>query len=278
MNIYLENNGLYGNIRRLKKCRALIGNDQTAHLHLISSIRVTSIELYLLAFRFSWLKNMTLEITASKLTAGLVSLFNHKPLLTLTIRTDRRLTASQRKRISRISGRIVVIDHTGDEEHETFYQSNRNIVYKGSTHDGISVADAYAACSGTPAIGCTHTSCLGKTLYISRDSTVSYCPYFVEKSKIGKLDSIHSLFNHPNFLATLKRIIDKRNSCKQSCELFPVCRAGCPLSFDCEAFKIRYQDACNDLSKLIEMRAELSSLPLYKEYAVLYKLFGMRRG
>ncbi len=277
MNIYLENNGLFGNIRRLKKCRALIGNDQTAHLHLISSIRVTSIELYLLAFRFSWLKNMTLEITASKLTAALVSLFNHKPLLTLTVRADRRLTASQRKRISQISGRIVVIDRTGDEENEKFYQSNRNIVYKGETYDGIAVADAYAACSGTPMIGCTHTSCLGKTLYVSRDSMVSYCPHFPENSEIGKLDDMNSLFNHPGFLATLKKTVDKRNACKQSCHLFPVCRAGCPLSFDCEAFKKRYQDACEDLSKMMEMRAELSSLPLYKEYAILYKLFGMRR-
>ena len=276
MNIYLENNGLFGNIRRLKKCRALIGNDQTVHLYLISSSKVTAVELYLLAFRFSWLKNMTLEITASKLTAELVSLFNHKPLLTLIVRADRRLTASQRKRISRISGRIVVIDTTGNEENETFYRSNRNIIYKDEKYDGIAVANAYAACSGIPTIGCTHTSCLGKTLYVSHDSTVSYCPHFPAKSEIGKLDSMIFLFNHPDFLDTLKKTVEKRNSCKQSCELFPVCRAGCPLSFDCEVFKKQYQDACEDISRMMKMRAELSSLPLYKEYAMLYKLFGMR--
>lgn len=274
MKIYLEHRGLFSNIHRLGKCRKLIGAEQTVHLHLLSQIRVTPIELYLLAFRFSWLKNMTLEISAAKLTRALVALFNKKPLLTLLVRVHGPLTAPQWKRISKISGRIVISDSTDSAENEALYQASRNVVYQNSRHDGISVFNSYAACTGMPMIGCEHTSCLGKTLYIARDGMVSYCPRFPEKTAVGKLGRVTSPFYDPGFLQILEKTLEKRESCKQTCPMFPICQAGCPLSFDCEQFQTQCLDARNDLMGMIEARTELSSLPLYKECAILYTLFG----
>jgi len=75
----------------------------------------------------------------------------------------------------------------------------------------------------------------------------------------------------------LSGTVAKRRQCKANCPHFEKCKGGCPFENDCENFRNAYPAALRDRDAIIAAEADLSTLPLYKELAVLRHLCAVDR-
>lgn len=272
MNIYLENAGFFPNFRRLNRCCREFAVKDPVHFHLICPKGVTPLHLYFLTARNKAIATMTLHIPAKHLTGTLVRLCNASAPLRCVILVDRALTPGQWKRICKLNGIIRIVD-TGDAPNEDLYRENRNVVYEKGDVNTIRLADIYHLTAADKSIyQCHYSSCLGKTLLIRRDGSVSFCPQHPEESKIGSVDQLEDIFESPVFYDTLSQAVQKRSRCKATCPDFEKCKGGCPFEDDCQAFRAAYGAARSDRDDIIARQADLSALPLYKELAVLRHL------
>lgn len=92
--------------------------------------------------------------------------------------------------------------------------------------------------SGTPK-GCTFSSCLGNTVYIKSDATLTICPRSTAVSlcPIKKGETIEHVFETESFKSVLIEHIKKRENCKKDCLYYTACHGGCPLTMtrnECE--------------------------------------------
>lgn len=79
--------------------------------------------------------------------------------------------------------------------------------------------------------GCMFNSCLGNTLYLRQDDEISVCPRTndIRLNRLRNGSSISSVFDTDEFKQLLLQQIEKRNRCKNGCQLFSVCHGGCPM-------------------------------------------------
>lgn len=272
MNIYLENANLLRNNRRLRECCEQFGKSDPVHFHLICSRGVSPLQLYLLTAGNKSIATLTIHIRMAHLTGALVRMCNASALLSCVVLVDRPIKPRQWKRISRLGGIIRIVDSSG-VDHRELYRENRNVVWETPEENTIRLADIYHLTTSQKAIyQCHYSSCLGKTLFIARDGTVSFCPRHPEQSILGSAERLEGLFEAPVFYETLLRTVQKRKQCKQSCPHFEKCKGGCPFEDDCDAFRSTYSEALRDRDEIIARKTEPDGLPLYKELAVLRHL------
>lgn len=82
--------------------------------------------------------------------------------------------------------------------------------------------------------GCMFNSCLGNTIYLAQSGELSLCPYATEIkfNPINPGTSSSTVFDTADFKSLLIRQIQKRNRCKNECQLFNYCHGGCPIRGD----------------------------------------------
>ena len=86
---------------------------------------------------------------------------------------------------------------------------------------------------GTYPTGCYFNSCLGKTVYIKRDSTIAICPYEGCNCYLNKITSeqtISAIFDTSAFKEMLLESIASRKYCAEHCEYYGLCKGGCAAS------------------------------------------------
>ena len=272
MNIYLENAGLVRNHKRLGRCCRQFGTKEPVHFHLICHRGLSPLHLYLLTAGNKSLATLTLHIHVRRLTGALVGLCNASSLLSCVVLVDRKLTDRQWKRICKLGG-IIRIRDTSSAPNEERYQTNRNVIWEKDGTGTIRTADLYHLTTSDKAVyQCHYSSCLGKTLYIAADGTVSFCPHHAGKSRIGTVDKLDGIFESPVFYEVLSGTVAKRRHCREVCPHFEKCKGGCPFENDCEEFLTAYPEALRDRDAIIAAETDLSTLPLYKELAVLRHL------
>ena len=272
MNIYLENAGFPRNYKRLSRCCKQFGITDPVHFHLICHRGLSPLHLYLLTAGNKSLATLTLHIHIRRLTGTLVQLCNASSLLSCVVLVDRALTQRQWKRICKLGG-IIRIRDTSTSHNEELYKTNRNVIWEKDGTGTIRLADLYhLTTAGKAVYQCHYSSCLGKTLYIGADGSVSFCPHHIEQSRIGTVEKLDGIFENPVFYEVLSGTVAKRRQCKQTCSHFEKCKGGCPFENDCEEFRKAYPAALQDQDAIISGNTDLSTLPLYKELAVLRHL------
>lgn len=272
MNIYLENAGLLPNFRRLNNCCKEFATTDPVHFHLICPKGVSPLHLYLLTARNKAIATLTLHIPVRYLSGILVQMCNATAPLGCVVSVDRALTPGQWKRICKLNGIIRIVD-TSDAPNEDLYRRNRHVIYEKGNENTLRLADIYHLTAADKSIyQCHYSSCLGKTLLIARDGSVSFCPKHPEESLIGSADRLEDIFESPVFYDILSQAVRKRKQCKDTCPHFEKCKGGCPFEDDCRSFRDTYSAALADRDDIIARQADLSALPLYKELAVLRHL------
>lgn len=272
MNIYLENAGFWRNFTTVNRCCKTLPTSEPLHFHLICRRGLSPLHLYLLTSGKKNIATITLRISVGKLTPSLVRLCNASNLLGTVILVDRPLTQRQWRRIRKLNGILRIVD-TSTSANEALYDAERRVVYQKGGTDTLRMADIYHLTASDKAIyQCHYSSCLGKTLLIRKDGSVCFCPSHPEKSRLGTLEDLGSIFESPVFYQTLASTVAKRRGCKQNCPHFEKCKGGCPFENDCDTFPGSFTAALADRDDIIAREADLSELPLYKELAVLRHL------
>lgn len=79
---------------------------------------------------------------------------------------------------------------------------------------------------------CRYSSCLTHHLFIDENGNLSYCRFIPDKSFLGKITDnakLSDFFSQNLFMNILSGEIERREGCKNSCELFLKCQGACPL-------------------------------------------------
>lgn len=80
---------------------------------------------------------------------------------------------------------------------------------------------------------CQYKSCLTKHFLIDEDGIIYACKN--RKNRICGLWDVHSIseiLSHEKFVTLLERSVARREQCKAACELYGLCKGGCPADLD----------------------------------------------
>lgn len=275
MNIYLENAGVIKNCRYVKKISHLLAFKERIDLFLQSDKRITLLEQMLIVMCVPTIKTIRLTIHTSKLLPELVWFSNHFSRYSLQFVVDKPLSANKWKRICRLKD-VIYINDISKTNHTHLYQADRRVIYGCSSCDILHTANTYYVATKMPIKQCEFSSCLGKTLYIAKDGSVSFCSAHPKNTYMGKVGELTELFHTPQFAEALNVMIARRGKCSTSCIHYQGCMGGCVFWQDCTAFRQDCDLAVTDISNLIESRCDLSELPIYKERSIVYRLFSRK--
>ena len=272
MNIYLENAGVVRNCRYLKKLSRLLPPKERIDLFLRSQKPIGLLAQMALVMCVPTIKTMELTVSAHSLLPQLVWFANHFARYSLRFTVEKKLTGRQWKRISRLRDVICVDDRSG-EDHTALYRANRRVIANTPDCRQLDTANTYYAAVKMADKQCHYTSCLGKTLFIAADGTVSFCPERPRQTAMGNLSELTQLFHTPSFMEALKAMIPKRKACAAGCKHYGSCMGGCIFRPDCSDFYRDSEAAIRDITRLIETGEDLSRIPVYKERSIVYRLF-----
>lgn len=275
MNIYLDNAGVVKNCRYIKAISRLIGEKERIDLYLRSDKRINLLAQMLTVICVPTIKTIRLTIHTSKLLPELIWFANHFNRYTLEFVVDKPLTKGVWKRICRLQNAIYIDDRT-QCDHSALYRADRRVSFRNRSCDGLGTVNAYYAAVKMPLKQCQFSSCLGRTVYISKSGAVSFCMERPEQTYLGQIGELKQLFHTPQFLEALQTMIAKRGKCSRECSHYQGCAGGCVFWTDCDAFRKECDEAVRDVSHLIETRCDLSKLPVYKERSVIYRLFSRK--
>lgn len=79
-----------------------------------------------------------------------------------------------------------------------------------------------------PSLSCENTSCLGKTIFIKKRKMSICKKKEFKKGIINESNIIDAVVNSSFTNDELRNAITKRENCKKTCEMFIVCKSGCP--------------------------------------------------
>lgn len=85
-------------------------------------------------------------------------------------------------------------------------------------------------------VSCEHSSCLGKTICLSRGKKIKICKKCDTLTSAGAKIEFESIFNEDFYYNLLENSVEKRMKCKSECPYFNFCKSGCPLRLN-ECFK-----------------------------------------
>ena len=272
MNIYLENAGVVRNCRYMKKLARLLVPKERIDLFLRSQKPIGLLAQMVMVMCVPSIKTMELTVPAHSLLPQLVWFANHFVRYSLRFTVEKKLTKRQWKRISRFKDVIYIDDRSG-EDHTDLYRANRRVVANTPGYRDLETANTYYAAVKMADKQCHYTSCLGKTLFIAKDGTVSFCPERPRETAMGNIGELTTLFHTPSFMEALKAMIPKRKACAAGCKHYGSCMGGCIFQPDCSSFYRDCEAAIQDISHLIETETDLSQIPVYKERSIVYRLF-----
>ena len=181
--------------------------------------------------------HISFMLDISKLDGHLVRLantFNYQ----MRINIEKPPTNHQLRLLSKIKVTTRIYDEN-NEEPSPKYAKNRHIVYRNKVNDTINVAHMISlSLLKTSSLDCNASSCINKTIYYE-DGKLYFCP-FDKRSYIGNINDLNNLYEVPEFVEILKEAISKRDTCKSSCSVYPICMASCPLKIRQECIKEDY--------------------------------------
>lgn len=107
--------------------------------------------------------------------------------------------------------------------------------------------------TGTSGSECEHSSCMGRILYLDREENLYFC---AKKKDAAKMCSLKE--NIPDFIYNevydhvLKMAVEKRSRCTKECQMFGICRGGCPFDTEKETFCADYLQKVSHIGNFIE--------------------------
>ena len=271
MNLYIENAGIFKNVRRIRKCVGLLKQKEALDLYIISRRAVSYFALSWLVLRNKRIGSITLIQYAKKVTPDILYFANRVNRFSLQLIVDHKLRAKEWERIASLKRIIYIHDISGEKENCKRYQNNRFVVWDDGSRCGLQKPTAWTLLSGGAALDCAHTSCLGNTIFISRQGEISFCPRHPEKSRLKQLNG--QLFECETFLRMLEEIIARRETCRATCRYYALCKGGCAFEKDCTLFQQEIVAAEADLEGFIQKQVRLDSVPFYQEEAIIRRLF-----
>lgn len=269
MNVYIENTG-YKKINKLiKKCANKIPNEPI-DLHIRSYRRTSLSALILLVAGCKSIRSIELTQEISTLSYPIILFANAKKSFRLQLVVSSPMTTGFWKKCNRLKGDINILD-VSNTDNSSWYNCNRNVISLNGSSTGVCDASVYAIVSGAATMCCEVSSCLGKTVYISDNGDISFCPKNPSVSVMCNINTAQDIFENLRFRDILEGALHKRATCI-ACKHVSFCKGGCILQPDCVEMKRAYDSAINDVHNIIQDSINLSTIPLYKERAVLYYL------
>lgn len=269
MNVYVENTE-YSKLNKLvKQCADKIPNEPI-DLHVRSYRKTSLLALILLVAGCKRIRSIELEQEISTLSYPIILFANAKKSFRLQLIVSSPMTTRLWKKCNRLKGVINVLD-VSNNDNSNWYNCNRNVIPLNSGSTGFCDASIYSIVSGATTMCCEVSSCLGKNIYISANGDISFCPKNPSVSVMCNISTAQDIFENLCFRNVLERALQKRASCVK-CKYVSFCKGGCVLQSNCNKMKEAYDLAINDVHNIIQDSTNLSTIPLYKESAVLYYL------
>lgn len=270
MNVYLEESGRSHLRKNIKIFEKALSNDESLNLHIIFKRKLGLLELILILRKFKKISSLELIIEPQNISIPIIRFVNSNKKIGIVFIANKELNTNALGRIERCKGIVRIYDNVSQEIN---VKNQRNLLIARDNIDDIRIADIYNLISReNPLFQCAFSSCLGHTLYVAQNGDVSFCPKYIEESRIGTTNDISNIFENELFYEHLKNTIDHRNKCKNTCEYFDKCKGGCPFEDNCNYFKTIYKSAEEELLALEESCVDTSKIPLYKELALFNKL------
>lgn len=270
MNVYLEEAGRSHLRKNIKIFEKALSNDESLNLHIIFKRKLGLLELILILRKFKKISSLELIIEPQNISIPIIRFVNSNKKIGIVFIANKELNTNALGRIERCKGIVRIYDNVSQEINA---KNQRNLLIARDNIDDIRIADIYNLISReNPLFQCAFSSCLGHTLYVAQNGDVSFCPKYIEESRIGTTNDISNIFENELFYEHLKNTIDHRNKCKNTCEYFDKCKGGCPFEDNCNYFKTIYKSAEEELLALEESCVDTSKIPLYKELALFNKL------
>ena len=191
------------------------------------------------AYRFAQKKQKIYDVEyvifGEKGISGALKYLNKsKHPISLTIVIDKPISAKAKRKLLTAKKEFKIIDTSTCAENVDFYKSFYKILYKTNTEDHILDADIMHIYKFYETVyQCKFSSCLGQNIYVTKNGSVHFCPFYLDNSLIGSLRSNEKYFDAQSFKDTLHTAIDKRDHCRCTCEHFDYCSGACPLEDGC---------------------------------------------
>jgi len=139
---------------------------------------------------------------------------------------------------------------------------------------------------------CAHTSCLTKWLCVYPNGDIypcaKGCPEEYKLSNLKDIETISEVFLSKGFVEILKGTIERREKCKQECDLFDFCNGGCSMDAyhecgitniggdSCRIFKAVFGHIRDTMEQIENERPDLSVYNRFVRDAMLGKLINPR--
>lgn len=234
MNLYLENAGVYLNIRRVLRCMRLFSG-RSFSVHVLAHDGCAVLTLLALIF-FKRVKKAVLHAETTRLSSPALLIIRSSAKVSLHLKVENEIPSEDMKKISSIHKCVVFEDNT--DLNTDNYRKYRYSAVDSDFFSEPQLYDMLRILSGRePEMCCESSSCLGKNLYIEKNGEMHFCPKHPEKSSVGSIDDGSDPFDHPDFSDVLKAEIEKRERCKSVCAYFYECKGACALDDRCRSFK-----------------------------------------
>ena len=179
--------------------------------------------------------------------------------VSLTAVVSKALTEKEKALLSTVRREIKIIDTTAEKGNLDYYESNKYVLYKWQDKDTILDTDImHIYKMGETQYQCRHSACLGKTLYVTREGNVHFCPYHAEESIVGTLNEEKNYFHDERIVKVLQSAIEKRKACKEKCEYYEDCSGACPLESGCGNFPELFDKNSEFIDSVTEAQDDLS--------------------
>ena len=224
MNVYLEEAGRSHLRKNIKIFEKALSNDESLNLHIIFKRKIGLLELILILRKFKKISSLELIIEPQNISIPIIRFVNSNKKIGSVFIANKELNTNALGRIERCKGIVRIYDNVSQEIN---VKNHRNLLIARDNIDDIRIADIYNLISReNPLFQCAFSSCLGHTLYVAQNGDVSFCPKYIEESRIGTTNDISDIFENELFYEHLKNTIEHRNKCKNTCEYFDKCKGG----------------------------------------------------
>lgn len=205
MNIYFE----YTPKDYKKRASSILSNFSNINaIHVVFSNKAKFHAFHDIFGDFS--KNIVFDVYNPINLKHLVKMTNrkkHHPTILIII--DKELSSKDKKALDKLHSTFLINDLSNNENDHQYYLSNKYILFSNHHENQILLHDLrHQYLFKELRYQCLNSSCLGNTLYISKNDEVSFCPHHIKESLIGKIGEDY--FNNEKFL-------ELKEKCKESC-------------------------------------------------------------
>ena len=271
MHIYLDNHSYRDFVRKVD---ILYKKFSSEHLFAFTIIYKQQIILPFLDYlRNHSINHFEISLDVKDLNNELIYIANHEQV-SLVINVDKALTKRERKLLSKIKVTSRVYDTSNVDENESAYD-NFYIIYKNHRCDQIYHTHLMAlALLGSSPFSCANSSCLNKSVYVDGDD-IYFCP-FSKDSLIGSINDIDNVYNQEGFIKVIKEATAKRNECMSSCDVYPLCKGGCPLLIKETCIKEDLMRVKKEVEDFLKNNKSLSELKKFAKQQIFFQFISTK--